>query len=70
MIFFFTVLAILIIIPVYAIFIASFKPGNELLQYGLNLNLDWAKMTLDNYILLFTGSMITGYGLETAFFLQ
>ena len=47
MVFFFSVLAILIIIPVYAIFIASFKPGNDLLQYGLNLNLDWEKMTLD-----------------------
>lgn len=56
MVIFFSILAILIIIPVYAIVLASFKPGNHLLQYGLNLNLDVANMTLDNYVLLFTGS--------------
>ena len=56
MVIFFTILAILIVIPVYAIVLASFKPGNHLLQYGLNLNLDVANMTLDNYVLLFTGS--------------
>lgn len=56
MVIFFTILAILIVIPVYAIILASFKPGNHLLQYGLNLNLDIPNMTLDNYVLLFTGS--------------
>lgn len=56
MVIFFSILAILIIIPVYAIVLANFKPGNHLLQYGLNLNLDVANMTLDNYVLLFTGS--------------
>ena len=56
MVIFFSILAILIIIPVYASVLASFKPGNHLLQYGLNLNLDVANMTLDNYVLLFTGS--------------
>lgn len=56
MVIFFSILAILIIIPVYAIVLASFKPGNHLLQYGLNLNLDVANMTLDNDVLLFTGS--------------
>lgn len=53
---FFTILAILIIIPVYTIFIGSFKPGNDLLQYGLNLGIDWDAMSLDNYTMLFTGS--------------
>ncbi len=51
----FSILAILIIIPVYTIFIASFKPGGDLLQYGLNLGIDWSRMSLDNYNLLFTG---------------
>ncbi|MCP1110453.1 arabinosaccharide transport system permease protein [Lachnospiraceae bacterium PF1-21] len=51
----FSILAILIIIPVYTIFIASFKPGGDLLQYGLNLGIDWSRMSLDNYKLLFTG---------------
>ena len=36
----FTILAILIIIPIYTIFLASFKPGGDLLQYGLNLGIE------------------------------
>lgn len=51
----FTALAILIIIPIYTIFLASFKPGGDLLQYGLNLGIDWNRMSLDNYVLLFAG---------------
>lgn len=51
----FTLLAILIIIPIYTIFLASFKPGGDLLQYGLNLGIDWSRMSLDNYALLFAG---------------
>jgi len=56
MVIFFSILAILIIIPIYSIFIASFKPGGDLLQYGLNLGIDWDRMSLENYTLLFTGS--------------
>ena len=52
----FTLLAIFIIIPVYALFIASFKPGELLLQYGLNLNPEFEKMGLSNYQLLFSGT--------------
>ena len=51
----FSFLAILIIIPIYTIFLASFKPGGDLLQYGLNLGIDWERMSLSNYSLLFTG---------------
>lgn len=56
MVIFFSILAILILIPIYTIFIASFKPGGDLLQYGLNLGIDWSRMSWDNYKLLFTGS--------------
>ena len=55
MIIFFLILAILVILPIYTIFLASFKPGGDLLQYGLNLGIDWSRMSLDNYVLLFTG---------------
>lgn len=55
MLVFFTVLAILILIPIYTIFLASFKPGGDLLQYGLNLGIDWSRMSFDNYVLLFQG---------------
>lgn len=56
MVLFFVVLAILVFVPVYMIFIASFKPGGDLLQYGLNLGIDWERMSLANYTLLFTNS--------------
>lgn len=52
----FIVLAILIVLPVWLLLVASFKPGRDLLQYGLNLDLNIARMNLDNYILLFTGN--------------
>ncbi len=55
MIVLFTVLALLILLPIYAIFLASFKPGGQLVQYGLNLDLDFSQMSFDNYILLFAG---------------
>lgn len=49
-------LAVLIILPIAVFFIASFKPGSDLLQYGLNLNLSPERMSLDNYRLLFFGN--------------
>lgn len=55
MVIFFSILAILTILPIYVLVLASFKPGNFLLQYGLNLNLDIPHLTLDNYRLLFSG---------------
>ncbi|MGB4658489.1 MAG: carbohydrate ABC transporter permease [Mobilitalea sp.] len=55
MVIFFTILAIIILLPIYAIFLASFKPGGQLIQYGLNLDLDFDQMSFKNYILLFTG---------------
>lgn len=51
----FILLAIWIVTPIYALFIASFKPGELLLQYGLNLSPEVEKMGLSNYLLLFRG---------------
>ena len=51
----FTLLAVGIFLPIWVLFIASFKPGGDLLQYGLNLDLNVSRMNLDNYILLFSG---------------
>ncbi|GLB25978.1 L-arabinose transport system permease protein AraQ [Lacrimispora xylanolytica] len=51
----FSILALLIILPIWVMFVASFKPGSDLLQYGLNLDINVSRMNLDNYILLFTG---------------
>ncbi|MEJ8304146.1 carbohydrate ABC transporter permease [Saccharibacillus sacchari] len=51
----FTILCAIILIPFYAIALASFKPGEELIRYGLNLKFDLSVMSLDNYTYLFTG---------------
>ncbi|UQZ35604.1 arabinose transporter permease [Paenibacillus sp. PK3_47] len=51
----FTVLCILILVPFYAVTIASFKPGEDLIRYGLNLRFDLSVMSLDNFVFLFSG---------------
>ncbi|MCR5622884.1 MAG: hypothetical protein K6G18_13680, partial [Treponema sp.] len=50
----FIVLSLLILYPLLAAFLASFRPGQELMRYGLNLNPDPKGLSLDNYIYLFT----------------
>lgn len=52
---FFIVLFVLIMLPFYAITLASFKPGEDLIRYGLNLKFDLSVMNFDNFIFLFTG---------------
>ena len=51
----FIVIAALTLLPFVSIALASFRPGTELMRQGLGLNLDFSKMTLDNYRYLFTG---------------
>lgn len=50
----FAVLGFLVIFPVLAGFLASFRPGVELLRRGLSINLNFSSMNLDNWKLLFT----------------
>lgn len=52
---FFILLSIVVLLPIYAVVLASFKPGRELIRYGLNLDFDLDKMSLKNYVFLFTG---------------
>jgi arabinosaccharide transport system permease protein len=52
---FFTLLGILVIFPFAAAVLASFRPGQELIRYGLSVKLDRAGMTLNNYRYLFSG---------------
>ncbi|MBT2764152.1 carbohydrate ABC transporter permease [Paenibacillus sp. ISL-20] len=51
----FSILCFLILVPFYAVTIASFKPGEDLIRYGLNLKFDLSVMSLDNFNYLFTG---------------
>lgn len=53
---FFAILGFLVIFPVFAGLLASFRPGRELIRKGLSINLDFSSMTLDNYIYLFSGN--------------
>ena len=53
---FFGLLGFMVIFPVFAGLLASFRPGRELIRRGLSINLDFSTMTLDNYIYLFSGN--------------
>lgn len=56
MIIFFLVVAVLILLPIWAIFIGSFQDGSMLIRYGLNLTIDFSEASLDNWVMLFTDS--------------
>ena len=51
----FLVLAVLTLLPFVSLVLASFRPGQDLFRRGLNLNLDFAAMTLQNYKYVFSG---------------
>ena len=53
---FFAVLSAIIVFPVFAGLLASFRPGRELIRKGLSIDLDVSTMTLDNYIYLLGGN--------------
>ena len=52
----FAILGFIVIFPVFAGLLASFRPGRELIRRGLAINLDSSTMTLDNYLYLFSGN--------------
>ncbi len=56
----FAVLSFLIVYPLFAGLIASFRPGTELILRGLSINLDFSTMTLNNYTYLF-GNNVDGH---------
>lgn len=51
----FIVLFLLVMLPFYAITLASFKPGADIIKFGLNLDFDLSTMSLKNFVYLFTG---------------
>lgn len=52
----FVLLSIVILIPIWAIFVGSFQDGSMLIRNGLNLSIDFSQASLDNFIMLFTDS--------------
>lgn len=53
---FFLVLSLIIVFPVFAGLLASFRPGTQLIRRGLAIDLDISTMNLDNYTYLFSGN--------------
>lgn len=51
----FLIIAIITLFPLYCITLGSFKPGKDLLRYGLNTKIDFPAMSWKNYHYLFTG---------------
>lgn len=52
----FAVLSVVIVFPLFAGLLASFRPGTELIRKGLSIDLNVSTMTLDNYLYLFSGN--------------
>lgn len=50
----FVVLCFLIVFPVFAGFLASFRPGQQLMRNGLSVDLDFSTMSLKNYQYIFS----------------
>ena len=55
MVLLFVIIAALTLLPFYSLFLASFRPGTELMRHGLGLGIDLPTMSFNNYKLLFTG---------------
>lgn len=50
----FTFLAALVLLPFYSIFLASLRPGKEIMRQGIGLSIDPSTMSFNNYIHLFS----------------
>ena len=51
----FIIMAVITLMPFFSIFLASFRPGQEVIRQGLGFNFDTSIMSLDNYALLLSG---------------
>lgn len=55
LILFFVIVALITLMPLILLTVSSFRPGSDLMRYGLNFNIDWAAANVENYKLLFSG---------------
>ena len=51
----FIIMAAITLLPFFSIFLASLRPGQEVIRQGLGFNFDTSVMSMDNYALLFSG---------------
>lgn len=52
---FFTIIAIITLLPLALLAVSSLRPGSDLMRYGLNFSIDWANANLNEYKMLFSG---------------
>lgn len=52
----FLAIIVLVLIPLWAIFVGTFQDGNMIIRNGLNLGIDFSQAGLQNYVMLFTDS--------------
>ncbi|OPJ57693.1 carbohydrate ABC transporter permease [Clostridium chromiireducens] len=50
----FTVIAVILLIPFYTLFISTFKDGAVVVAKGMDASIDISKMSIKNYVILFT----------------
>ena len=55
LILFFILVVAITLMPLFLLLCSSFRPGSDLMRYGLNFDIDLANANLDNYKLLFSG---------------
>lgn len=53
---FFLLMCITILLPIILLTVSSFRPGEDLMRYGLNLSINSESISLRNYRLLFSGA--------------
>lgn len=53
---FFVIVAGITLLPLALLAVASLRPGAELMRSGLNFNIDFSTVSLNNYVQLFNGS--------------
>jgi arabinosaccharide transport system permease protein len=53
---FLLVITLIVLLPLVAIFVATFQDGNQIIRNGLSLDIDLSELSLDNYVMLFTDS--------------
>ena len=50
----FILVALFILLPLWALFLATFKDGNDMIQHGLNLSINFSELHVKNYSMLFS----------------
>ncbi|WP_432497256.1 carbohydrate ABC transporter permease [Kineococcus gypseus] len=53
---FLVVIALIVLLPLAAVFVGTFQDGNQIIRNGLTWDIELSDLSLDNYVMLFTDS--------------